>query len=284
MKSIYNDRWLMITGSLLLGYFFVTIGQDEGLFALWSRPDYGRDIVGAALMTGPVWSLVRVATVWLDHRYDWFEQPARRFAGQFMLGFMGPVVLSAILSALYFRFVVGQPIADSTYPVYEFPITILVIGLFNLLYFSLYLYRKATTPPPSPTQPDPEPESIELPQPQPPTTTRKTLIVSSGLRNVPVFVDDVAYIYIDEATLFLHTFSGSKYVVSNSLDELSRDLPNDIFFRVNRQFIIHRRACSSYLNDTYGKVKVEVKPALPRDIVVSQQRTPEFKKWLEEGF
>lgn len=282
MKSIYNDRWLMITGSGLLGYFFVTIGQDQGLFALWSRPDYARDIVGASLMTGAVWGVVRAATVWLDHRYDWFAQPARRFAGQFMLGFAGPVVLSAGLAALYFRFVVGQPIAESSYPVYEFPISVLVIGLFNLLYFSLYLYRKATTPPPLPAQP--EPESVEHPQSPPITATRKTLIVNSGLRNVPVFIDDVAYIYIDEATIFLHTFSGSKYVVSNSLDELSRDLPNDVFFRVNRQFIIHRRACSSYLNDTYGKVKVEVKPALPRDIVVSQQRTPEFKKWLEEGF
>lgn len=275
MKPTYNDRWLIITGSVLLGYFFVTIGQDGGLFDLWSQPDYGRDLVGASLMTGAVWIVVRAATVWLDRRYDWFAQPARRFAGQAILGLLGPVVLSAAMAALYFRFVVGQAIAQSTYPIYEFPISVLVISLFNLLYAGIYLYRKATA------AVTVQPESIEPPRT---TTIRKTMIVNSGLRNIPVFVDDVAYIYIDDATIFLQTFSGSKYVVNNSLDELSRDLPNDVFFRVNRQFIIHRKACSSYLNETYGKLKVEVRPTLPRDIIVSQQRTPEFKKWLEEGF
>ncbi|RIV18138.1 LytTR family transcriptional regulator [Fibrisoma montanum] len=274
MTGIYRDRWLITAGSLLSGYFFVNIGLDESVFTLWNQPSYLRDIIGASLITAAVWLVVRTITVWLDGRYDWFAKPAKRILSQLMLGVIGPVVVSLLLTMLYFQYVVKQPIAESTYPVYEFPISVLVILLMNLLYVGLYLYRKATVPVPS------SPERIS-PTPEP--AFRKTLIVNSGLRNVPVSVDDVAYIYIDEATIFLTTFSGGKYVVANSLDDLARDLPEQAFFRVNRQFIINRKACSSYLNDTYGKLKVEVRPAMPRDIIVSQQKAPDFKKWLEES-
>jgi hypothetical protein len=273
--TLYHDRWLIVAGSLLLGFFFTTIGMDESLFVLWNQPAYVRDILGASGMMGVVWLTIRATTVWLDRRYDWFAQPTQRIISQFLLGFAGPVAISLCLVVLYFQFVVGQPIAESTYPIYEFPISLLVIVLVNLLYIGLYLYRKATRP--VLIQP-------EEPEPLPAPPFRKTLIVTSGLRNVPVITDEVAYVYIDEATVFLNTFSGGKYVVNTSLDELARELSDQAFFRVNRQFIIHRKACSSYLNDTYGKLKVEVQPAMPKDIVVSQQKAPEFKKWLEESF
>ncbi|HLL96437.1 MAG TPA: LytTR family DNA-binding domain-containing protein [Spirosoma sp.] len=268
--------WLIAIGSVLIGYFFVAVGTGEGVFELLSNPMHLRDLLGASLMTAVVWLCVRIITIWLDRRYDWFEQPLRRITAQLLLGVGLSVSVSLGMALVYFPLVVGQPIAESNYPIYEFPISVLFIVGFNVLYLGLYLYqkaRKSTTP---------APPNTEATQSAPPT--RKTLIVNSGLRNIPLSTDEVAYAFIDQATVFLTTFAGSKYLVNNSLDELSRELPHDVFFRVNRQFIIHRRACSSYLNDTHGKLKVEVQPALPKDIIVSQQRTPEFKKWLEEGY
>ncbi|WP_266367056.1 LytR/AlgR family response regulator transcription factor [Tellurirhabdus rosea] len=273
MNSSYPDRWFILIGCLLLGYFFVTIGLDESLFALLQKPTYIRDLFGATLMSGIVWLLVRAATVTLDRRYDWFEQPLRRIAGQSLLGFGGPVVVSFLMALLYFRFVVGQPITESTFPVYEFPISVLVILFINLFYVGLYLYKRATGTPPV---------LIEAPGTAQPVV-RKTLIVASGQRNIPLATADVAYFYIDEGAVFVTTFTGEKYVVGATLDDLARDLPTTQFFRVNRQFLIHRRACSSYLNDSYGKLKLEVQPTVRREIIVSQQKAPEFKKWLEEA-
>lgn len=273
----YPDRWLVVIGSVLIGYFFVAIGTGESLFEFLSKPAHLRDLLGASLMTALIWLWVRTVTVWLDRRYDWFAQPIRRIVGQLLLG-VGLTVLGSLgMAMVYFSLVVGQPITESTYPMYEFPISILFIVGFNVLYLGLYLYQKAIQPvaPPSETTNTPAPDAA------PPART--TLIVNSGLRNIPIPIDEVAYAYIDEATVFLTTFSGGKYVLNSSLDELARDLPASHFFRVNRQFVIHRRACSSYLNEAYGKLKVEVKPALPKDIIVSQQKTPEFKKWLEES-
>jgi hypothetical protein len=271
-----RHRWLIAIGSVLIGYFFVAVGTDEGVFEFLSNPEHLRDLLGASLMTAVAWLCVRSTTSWLDRRYDWFEQPLRRIAAQLLLGVGLSVSVSLGMALVYFPLVVGQPIAESNYPVYEFPISVLFIVGFNMLYLGLYLYQKARNPTAT------APTDTEAAQPAPPT--RKTLIVTSGLRNIPLSTDEVAYAFIDEATVFLTTFAGRKYLINNSLDELSRDLPQDVFFRVNRQFIIHRRACSSYLNDSYGKLNVVVQPTLPKDIMVSQQRTPEFKKWLEEGY
>lgn len=270
----YRDRWLIAIGSLVIGYFFVAIGTGEGVLDLLSQPMHIRDLFGVSFMTALIWLFVRSVTNWLDQRYDWFEQPLRRVASQVLLGVGGATLVSLSMAMSYFSIVVGQPIAESTYPIYEFPVSMLFIVGFNIVYLGLYLYQKAVMPIAPPV-----PHSAEAFLPG-----RKMLIVNSGLRNIPIPTDEVAYAYIDEATVFLTTSSGGKYVVNRSLDELAHDLPADQFFRVNRQFIINRRACSSYLNEAYGKLKVEVKPTLPKDIIVSQQKTPEFKKWLEEGF
>ena len=111
----YQDRWLIGIGSLLAGYFFATIGQEQSLFTLWSNTTYPRDFAGASLMTGVVWLTVRAVTIWLDHRYDWFAQPGRRLVGQLLLGVVGPVIIALLLATLYFHFVVGQPVAESTF-------------------------------------------------------------------------------------------------------------------------------------------------------------------------
>ena len=274
----YRDGLLIAAGSLLIGYFLATIGLQDNLFALLTRSSYLRDWAGASLMTALVWLSVRGATHCLDHRYDWLDQPLRRISTQLLLGIALPVLASIALALLYFWLVVQQPITESTYPIYEFPISVLFIVGFNLLYLGMYLYRKATGQ---------QPLTLLTTQALDPATVvavRKTLIVNSGLRNIPVPTEDVAYAYIDEASVFLATLSGGKYLVNGSLEELARDLPSDRFFRANRQFIIHRLACSSYMHQAYGKLKVEVSPALPKDIIVSQQKAPEFKKWLEEGY
>jgi len=276
MQDSYRDRWLILAGSLLLGYFMVNVGLDDSIFVLWRKPFYVRDILGATAISALIWLLVRTATVWLDRRYDWFAQPLPRLIGQALLGWGLPVAASFLLAALYFQWVVGQPIAESTYPVYEFPISTLVILMINGLYFSLYLYHRATTAAVQPATPPGEPAGKPVP-------VRRTLIVSSGQRNVPLPTAEVAYFYIDEGAVYLTTFSGEKYLVSSSLDDLAQDLPVELFFRANRQFILHRRACRSYLNDTYGKLKVEVQPGVRREVTISQQRAPEFKKWLEEA-
>lgn len=265
---------------MLLGHFFVSLGQDISWFELIKQSFYIQDLLFAALIAAAAWLVVRAATVFLDKRYDWMQQPTKRIGLQLALGYALPVILSFLLVTLFYYLVYGIPVSDTNYPVYEFPVSLVIIGIFNLFYLLLYFYQKAKLS----AQLKPEPvSSIPIPeQSLASTPERKTLVVSSGIRNIPIPIEDIALSYIDNETVFIHTFSNEQFPVNRTLDELSKTLNPQNFFRANRQVILHRRACRSYINEPYGKLKVEVYPLVEREIIISQQKAPEFKKWLEE--
>ncbi|WP_128547637.1 LytR/AlgR family response regulator transcription factor [Larkinella soli] len=274
-RIVYRDRWVILTGSLLLGYFFVNLGQTESLFELWKQSFYLRDILITSAISALVWLGVRTATVSLDGRLDWFGQPVRRAVAQFFAGFLGPVVVCLLLVLVFFEFVIGQDIMESTFPIYEFPVSLLVIAMMNLFYLGYYLYRKAADRPEPTPGPEPRPVADSA-------GSRKILVVNSGQRNIPVPTTEVAYFFIEESFVYATLFSGDQYLISTSLDDLTQSLPADSFFRANRQFLLNRRSCRSFLNAPYGKLKVEVSPTLTREVIISQQKAPEFRKWLEE--
>lgn len=91
---------------------------------------------------------------------------------------------------------------------------------------------------------------------------------------------EIAYAYTEERITFLMTNSGRRYPVDYSLDKLEELLPPERFFRINRQFIISLEAIEEMLTYSKGRVKLVLKPPCEQDTVVSTERSPVFKKWL----
>ena len=139
----------------------------------------------------------------------------------------------------------------------------------------LYFYRKAVVAPEPPV-----PAAGVFTEAVSPE--RQTLVLNRGARNVPVAVDEVAYFFVESGSAFAVLFSGEKYLVPASLDDLAQRLPLRKFFRANRQVLLHRRACRSFGPETYGKLSVELTPPVNQTVIISQQKAPEFRKWLEE--
>ena len=277
MRTGYRDGWAIAVGSVFLGYLFVNLGQTDSLFQLLRKPAYLRDIVITTGITALVWLAVRAATVYLDRRLDWLVRPGARLVAQALLGFGAPALLSLVLTLLFFEFVIHQPIAESTFPIYEFPISLLVIAGLNAFYAGLYFYQKAAAPP------APEPSATAVPAVSADASPeRQTLLLNRGARNVPVAVDDVAYFFVESGSAFAVLFSGEKFLVPASLDDLAQRLPLRKFFRANRQVLLHRRACRSFGAETYGKLSLELTPPTDQPVIISQQKAPEFRKWLEE--
>ena len=64
------------------------------------------------------------------------------------------------------------------------------------------------------------------------------------------------------------------------LDELSDCLNPDIFFRVNRQYLISRKAVSDIDLWFNGRLSVNLKVPVQEKILVSKARVGEFKDWF----
>jgi two-component system LytT family response regulator len=108
-------------------------------------------------------------------------------------------------------------------------------------------------------------------------------LIEIGGRYKVVPYDQVAYYFMYNSLASLMTFTGKKYPVSMSLDEVEQKCVNLDYFRINRQYIIHRKAIENLKKTTKSRLRVSLDPPPPQDEkpCSSTQRSPAFKKWLQ---
>ncbi|MEH0156901.1 LytTR family DNA-binding domain-containing protein [Limibacter armeniacum] len=111
---------------------------------------------------------------------------------------------------------------------------------------------------------------------------KSRFLVKNGSKIQAIKCQSIAYFYTKDRVNVLVTKSGDIYPVDYTLDELSNLLNPKLFFRVNRKFIIHLDAAFAIHTYFKGRLKLELTPAIDEDVVVSSERTPLFKEWLDQ--
>ena len=100
---------------------------------------------------------------------------------------------------------------------------------------------------------------------------------------IPVKTEEIAFFMYD-ILIYVYTKTREKYNMDfESLDEIEEMLNPDLFFRVNRQFIINRNVVQRVWGIDNSKMMVKLKePHQNIEIDVSRQKASVFKKWLEK--
>jgi DNA-binding LytR/AlgR family response regulator len=112
-------------------------------------------------------------------------------------------------------------------------------------------------------------------------TYKTRFLVKSGEQLIPVNQEDVAYFYTANEMSCLAAADGRQYLIDYKLEELEVLVDPLSFFRLNRQFIARINAIQKIHTYFNGKLKVELRPQTPQEIVVSREKAPAFKAWLE---
>ncbi|MFT3738693.1 MAG: LytTR family DNA-binding domain-containing protein [Breznakibacter sp.] len=97
---------------------------------------------------------------------------------------------------------------------------------------------------------------------------------------MPVKLDEVALFYIENSITYLQTFNEMVYVVNKNLEVLDQTVGNH-FFRVNRQFIINRKAVVDASHYFSRKLSVHISVPFKEKIIVGKEKTQSFLSWLE---
>ncbi|WP_299257669.1 LytTR family DNA-binding domain-containing protein [uncultured Aquimarina sp.] len=97
---------------------------------------------------------------------------------------------------------------------------------------------------------------------------------------IPVKVKDFAFFYIKMGVVRGITFSQTSFTMDKKIQELEKELNPELFYRVNRQFIINREAVGKINYPFYGKIKVTVTPEIDDSIIISKAKAKDFKNWL----
>ena len=92
---------------------------------------------------------------------------------------------------------------------------------------------------------------------------------------------DVAFFYSEDKLTYLHLFSGKRYIISYSLDQLEGMLDRDVFFRVSRSCISNIRSIRKSSRYFGSRLKLYFEPECPHEVLVSRSRVTDFLKWVD---
>jgi len=110
---------------------------------------------------------------------------------------------------------------------------------------------------------------------------KNRFIIKVGEHLRPVRTEDIHYFFSMEKITNLCTKDAKIYIVDYSLDQLGEILDPEMFFRINRQNIIHRNAITDIV--VYSKNRLKIKLSTPgqQPLIVSRDKVAHFKKWLD---
>ncbi len=106
-------------------------------------------------------------------------------------------------------------------------------------------------------------------------------MVRLGQRIMAIPVENIAYFSSESKLTYIVTTDNKRYPFDLPLDEVDQQLDPKVFFKINRQYIVRFSAIAEIHPYFKGRIKLKLNPDQPEEIIVSSERTPEFKKWLD---
>ena len=103
--------------------------------------------------------------------------------------------------------------------------------------------------------------------------------LGNKIKSIPA--ENIAYFYSKDKMTFLVDKNDQRLPVNNTLDEIDQLVNPDHFFRINRKYITHFEAISEIHPYFKGRLKLKLAPKIEDDIVVSTEKSPIFKAWLD---
>jgi DNA-binding LytR/AlgR family response regulator len=108
----------------------------------------------------------------------------------------------------------------------------------------------------------------------------KRLVVRYGENIKAIEVKDAAYFYSEDKIVFMTLKDGKTYPVDFTLDHLEARLDPELFFRINRKFVISYHAIEKMISYSKSRIKITLNPPSTLESISSTERSGEFKEWL----
>ncbi len=109
---------------------------------------------------------------------------------------------------------------------------------------------------------------------------KKRFLIRYGEHIKSIDIENVAYFYTEGKINFLKTKDNHTFPIEYNLDRLESLIDHQKFFRINRQFIISVDSIDQMFSYSKSRVKINLKPKIELETIVSTERSPLFKEWL----
>lgn len=111
---------------------------------------------------------------------------------------------------------------------------------------------------------------------------KKRFVVKTG--NIIKIIDsnDIECFYSAFKSSFLTTTEDRSFPLDDSLENIEKDVNPDLFFRVNRQFLIALTAIKEISIYSNLRLKIILNNYKDEEIIVSRERVQAFKHWISK--
>ena len=103
--------------------------------------------------------------------------------------------------------------------------------------------------------------------------------LGNKIKSIPVA--SISYFYSKDKMTFIVDKEKNRYPINHTLDEIDSMMDPTHFFRLNRQYVTHFDAINEIHPYFKGRLKIRLLPQHEDDIVVSTERSPLMKAWLD---
>ncbi|TCI93777.1 LytR/AlgR family response regulator transcription factor [Tenacibaculum sp. M341] len=111
------------------------------------------------------------------------------------------------------------------------------------------------------------------------------LAVTRNGKTTMIDYSKIAYFYSTDKIVSIITTDQKSITSDFTLQNLEKKLASTLFFRANRQVIIHARAVDKITPDTNGKLSITLQPNLlsneNSEIIISRYKKKEFIEWFD---
>ncbi len=214
------------------------------------------------------WWAVRSIIIYLDKRMPYGNHPMKRIIVQLVITTVVGLLIIISLTELVSWIARGKPALPNFYflDIFIFIIWFFVI---NGIYIGMHYYH--------------EWRESEHRRQEEKKVRAGGVTVKSGKQNLLIPFNEIAGFYSEEGYTILLNRQEKKFFPDQSLDKIEKALPEEWFFRLNRQYILHRNSITGFKRLEDGKLEVLIMPDgnLPQAVQVSRLKAVNFKKWFQ---
>jgi DNA-binding LytR/AlgR family response regulator len=109
---------------------------------------------------------------------------------------------------------------------------------------------------------------------------KKRFLVKRGSDYVSIKTEDIAYFYATHKLVCMVDQRSQKFILDQSLADLEKETDPLVFYRVNRKYLVNIAAIQKIKTYPKSKLELELQPAAPEEVIVSQENTAAFKEWM----
>jgi len=129
----YKDFWIRIGVSVLVAVFFEFLGAESVTGVIHSG-QFVYDLIATFVLAFILASYIRYLSIRLDKKYPWNKTTVIRIIYQFIAGVVFPSLFSLAYIYVYMTVIIGLDKEEVAFFHSEFPIAVLLIIFWNIVY------------------------------------------------------------------------------------------------------------------------------------------------------